>query len=351
MIVGEWVRESPLYERVRGGKVRCGVCERRCLLEENERGFCKTRINIGGKLYTIVYGNLSALESRPIEIKPFYHFWPGSTALTFSTWSCNFTCPWCQNWHLSRTQPSLATANYVPPERVVKMASGRDEGVCVSFNEPLMLFEYSLEVFRLARARNLYCTYVSNGYMTLDALKMLRDSGLDGLKIDVKGGEEEYRRFNKASVDVVWRNAREAVRMGIHVEIVYLVVTDATDSESLILETIERHLNELGENVPLHFTRYFPAYRYHAPPTPVEKLEWAYEQARRMGVRFPYIGNVIGHRYENTYCPECGELLIRRYGPRVIRYRITDDARCPKCGSRVPITGRYIRKSFLRLLW
>lgn len=234
-----------------------------------------------------------------------------------------------------------------PPERIVEIAAKRDEGVCVSFNEPTLLFEYSVDVFKLARKGGLYCTYVSNGYMTLNALRVLRESGLDGLKIDVKGGWEEYRNFNSASVEVVWRNAREAKRMGIHVEIVYLVVTHATDRQEVLTETIERHLKELGPETPIHFTRYYPAYLYHEPPTKVEKLEWCYEQAKKAGVKFPYIGNVPGHRYENTYCPECGELLVKRYGPQIVRYIVTEDKRCPRCGVEIPIVGRYIRKPAL----
>lgn len=346
---GLTVREAALYEELGGGRVKCLVCERRCAVEVGGRGFCRTRVNVDGKLYTLVYGDLSAMESRPIEIKPFFHFWPGSTSITFSAWSCNFRCPWCQNFHISRVEPDPSRANYVPPSRVVELAIGRDEGVCVSFNEPTMLFEYSLDVFREASLKGLYCTYVSNGYMTLEALRMLKDSGLDGLKIDVKGSKGEYLRFNEALVDVVWRNARAAKGMGIHVEIVYLVVTKATDGEEAVLESIERHLKELGPDVPLHFTRYFPAYRYHEPPTPVKRLEWCYEQAKRAGVRFPYIGNVPGHPYEHTYCPECGEALIRRYGPRVVRYRLTESKRCPRCGVEISITGRYVRKRLL--LW
>ena len=338
------MREALLYEKLRGTKVRCLLCERRCVVEEGGRGLCGTRVNVGGSLYTLTYGNLSAIESRPIEIKPFFHFWPGSTSLTFSSWSCNFLCPWCQNWHLSKVEPDPARAAYVPPEKVVELAARRDEGVCVSFNEPTLLFEYSLDVFRLAKERGLYCTYVSNGYMSLEALRMLRESGLDGLKIDVKGGEEEYRRYNRASADVVWRNAREAKKMGIHVEIVYLVVTGATDGEETILSVIERHLKELGPDTPLHFTRYYPAYMYSEPPTRVEKLEWCYQQARRMGVRFPYIGNVPGHPYENTYCPECGAMLIKRYGPRVVKYALAEGGKCPRCGEEIPIVGHYVRK-------
>lgn len=338
------MREALLYQRLRGSKVRCQLCERRCLIEPGGRGFCRTRVNKDGKLYTLTYGNLSAVESRPIEIKPFFHFWPGSTSLTFSSWSCNFVCPWCQNWHLSKIEPEIEKRSEVAPEHIVRLALKRDEGVCVSFNEPTLLFEYSLDVFKLARDRGLYCTYVSNGYMTLEALEMLKESGLNGLKIDVKGGKEEYRRFNSADVDVVWRNARKAKEIGIHVEIVYLVVTAATDREEVILETIERHLKELGPDTPIHFTRYYPAFVYHEPPTKVEKLEWCYVQAKKAGIKFPYIGNVTGHPYENTYCPECGELLIKRYGPRVVKYRLTDDKRCPNCKTEIPITGRCIVK-------
>lgn len=332
------VKESTIYEKT-GGKVRCYICERKCIIEEGSIGFCGTRINVEGRLYTLTYGDISAIESRPIEIKPFYHFWPGSTSLTFSTWSCNFTCPWCQNWQLSKTLPQPAKARYVPPEDLIKKALGKDQGICVSFNEPLMLFEYSLDVFKLARAAGLYCTYVSNGYMTLEALRKLHSAGLNGLKIDVKGGEQEYRKYNSAISEIVWRNAREAKHAGIHVEIVYLVVTDATDREEIILETIERHLRELGPDTPIHFTRYFPAYVYRKPPTPLKKLEWAYEQAKRNGVHFPYIGNVSGHRYENTYCPVCGELLIKRFGPQIISLNLTRNKKCPNCGYEIPIVG------------
>ncbi|MGC9085033.1 MAG: AmmeMemoRadiSam system radical SAM enzyme [Thermoproteota archaeon] len=340
------VKLTPLQEPLGENKARCLVCERKCILEEGRKGFCKTKINIKGKIYTVVYGDISALESRPIEIKPFFHFWPGSTALTFSTWSCNFICPWCQNWNLSKVEPSIYSANYVPPKKVVEVAlKNHDEGTCISFNEPLMLFEYALDVFKIAKKKGLYNTFVSNGYMTLEALRMLKEAGLDGLKIDLKGLREEYRKFNAANVEVVWRNAREAKRLGIHVEIVYLVVTGATDDESTIEDAIKTHVKELGQETPIHFTRYYPAYMYNEPPTPIEKLEWAYKKSKEFGILFPYIGNVPGHAYENTYCPNCGELLIKRYGSMVIKYKVTEDGKCPKCGTKIPVTGKYIRKT------
>lgn len=332
------IKESLLYEPLRNGKVRCGVCERRCLIELDKLGWCRTRKNIEGKLYTLVYGDLSSIESRPIEIKPFFHFYPGSTALTFSTWSCNFYCKWCQNYHISKTYPEPKHANYVSPERIINMAlKNNDNGLCVSFNEPTMLFEYSLDVFKLGKEKKLYTTYVSNGYFTLDALKMLKDAGIDGIKIDVKGNKYVYEKYcGGVREDFVWRNARKAKEMGIHIEIVHLVVSELNDNERLILEIIDRHLKELGEKTPLHFTRYFPSFEYHAEPTKKEILEFAVENAKKAGILYAYTGNIPGHKYENTYCHNCNKLLIERRGYRIKEYNLKG-RNCPNCKVEIPI--------------
>lgn len=310
------------------------------------KGYCKTRLNMDGKLYTVVYGNLSALESRPIEIKPFFHYWPGSTALTFSTWSCNFDCVWCQNWGLSKTPPDGPNPKFYSPEEIVDLAVRKgDEGLCSSFQEPTLLTDWNLDLFRAGKGRGLYSCYVSNGYMTLEALKLLQKAGMDGLKVDLKGDAETYRKYcGGADVEKVWRNVREAKRMGFHVEIVNLVVNKVNDDEESLRWVIERHLEEAGPDTPLHFTRYHPSHKFEKPATPVRTLETAYEMAKELGVLYPYIGNVSGHRYENTYCPRCRETLIKRYGSTVVRYRISEDGLCPKCGSPMPIRGRCIRK-------
>jgi pyruvate formate lyase activating enzyme len=341
------VREALLYERMPKDMVRCSLCERRCLIPLNEKGFCKTRTNIEGKLYTLVYGDLTALESRPIEIKPFFHYWPGSTALTFATWSCNFDCAWCQNHHLSKTTPQPAKSSFYSPGKVVEMAiRGGDDGLCSSFQEPTVLTEWNLQVFRLGSERGLYCCYVSNGYMTLEVLRLLREVGMDGLKIDVKGDAETYKKYcGGADVEKIWRNVREAMRMGFHVEVVNLVVTDVNDDEECLRWVIEKHLKEAGAETPLHFTRYYPANKFHNPSTKVETLERAYEMAKKAGVLYPYLGNVCGHGYENTYCPSCGELLIKRLGYRIASYKVTSDKKCPECHQPIPITGKRVRKS------
>jgi pyruvate formate lyase activating enzyme len=181
--------------------------------------------------------------------------------------------------------------------------------------------------------------------MTLETLRLLQASGMDGLKIDVKGDAETYSKYcGGADVEKVWRNVREAKKMGLHVEIVNLVIPDVNDDEDCIKWVIERHLHEAGPETPLHFTRYYPAYLFNNPPTKVGTLEKAYELAKESGVRYPYIGNIHGHKFEHTYCPNCGETLIQRLSYRIVRYRVTEEKACPKCGASIPITGERIRK-------
>jgi pyruvate formate lyase activating enzyme len=313
---------------------------RQCVIQENAYGSCKTRINVNGKLYTRVYGNLSALESRPIEIKPFFHFYPGSTALTFATWSCNFKCPWCQNYHLSKVKPPLNT-NPITPWEIVKIAlSNKDLGICVSFNEPTLLFEFALDTFKLAKKSNLYNSFVSNGYLSSEALKLLKKAGLDAINIDIKGNEMVYEKFcGGVSLDHVWATAKLAKKLGIHVEIINLVITNTNDGLSDLEAVIERHIKEVGVDTPLHFTRYYPSYKFFKSRTKIETLVNAYTLAKKHGILYPYLGNVPGHIFENTYCHNCGKLLIKRDGFTINYVRISSKNTCLKCGTKIPIVG------------
>ncbi len=321
--------EAQLYRRLRE-KCVCQLCWRFCKIGEGEAGFCNVRVVREGKLHTLSYGRLSHIESRPVEIKPFYHFLPGSTSMTFSGYSCNLDCPWCQNWRISKSLP--VSKGCVPPERIVEEAIKHgDKSTCASLNEPTLLFEYLLDVFPAAREKGLLNTLVSNGYMSIMALRELRRAGLDAINIDVKGNEKAYEVVG-GRAEYVWRTIKEAERLGLHVEIVCLLVTGVSDGEDVVKENVER-LAEINPDIPIHFTRYFPAYLFNAPPTGIERLERAVELAKKE-LSYAYIGNVPGHRYESAYCPECGELLIKRYHVRVLENKLLNGC-CPKCGREI----------------
>ncbi len=334
------LREAVLSEKTDDGRIRCLTCMRKCVIPEGEVGFCKTRKNIGGKLFTLIYGDISSLSANPIEKKPFFHFYPGSKALTVGSWSCNFTCPWCQNWEISKHPPD-EFKNYVSPEQFMRLVKAyKCQGTSISFNEPTLLLEYSLDVFRLAKKMGYYNTYVTNGYMTLQALDLLIESGLDAMNVDVKGCKETVQKYCGADVDYVWRNIHESRKRGIHIEITTLVIPRVNDDVDC-LRRIARRIREEDENIPWHLTRFHPEYKMtDREATPIQTLERAREVGLSEGLKYVYIGNVPGHMGENTWCPNCGELLIERYIFSITKYRITPENKCSRCGAQILIIGK-----------
>lgn len=337
-------REALLYDKLGDGKVKCRTCERHCQIGSGELGFCKTRKNTDGKLYTLVYGEISSMSANPIEKKPFFHFWPGSKALTVGTWSCNFDCPWCQNYDISKSPQRVGQGRYISPKVFMDLVKRHNcQGTSISFDEPTLLLEYSLDVFDLARREGYYNTYVTNGYMSTEALKLLIEHGLDAMNIDVKGDAEAVKEYCKADVEQVWRNARLAKQDDLWIELTTLVIPGVNDDEECLRSIARRIVTELGSDTPWHVTRYYPAYKFastlYVPPTAVSSLEGAREIGMEEGLDYVYVGNVPGHPYENTHCPSCSRLLIGRYGFDVTRYEITQDKRCPNCQAEIPIIG------------
>ena len=330
----QFVRPA-LLQQPDGQRVRCLTCERRCEIVPGGLGWCRTRRHQDGSLVTLVYGAVSSLSANPIEKKPLYHFYPGTLALTSGSWSCNFGCPWCQNYHVSKAEPGQG--RYMSPEDfVLKAADLGCQGTSISFNEPTLSLEWSLDVFGLARARGLYNTYVTNGYMTPQALRLLVEAGLDAMNVDVKGDAQAVQRHCQGiDVEKVWRNCRLARELGLHLEITTLVIPGVNDQDKVLQGIAGRIVAELGPDVPWHVSGYYPAYRFTAPPTPVNTLERAWQIGKKAGLAFVYLGNVLGHRLENTYCPDCGALLIRRRGLCVTDCCL-DRGRCPRCGREVP---------------
>lgn len=333
-----WVREALLQESLPHGEARCLTCERRCSLKPGQRGFCQTRENRDGRIFTLVYGLLSSISLNPMEKKPFYHLFPGEVALTCGTWSCNFSCPWCQNWQISKRPPSPDLGEgFFSPQDFLELAKATGaQGLSLSFNEPTLLLEWAVELFPLAKAAGLHTTLVTNGYMTEEALELFAAAGLDGVNIDLKGSAEAVRRFCQAEQEKVWRNARLFKAREIHVEVTTLVIPGVNDEEGDLRAIAERIASELGPDTPWHVTRYFPAYEFRAPPTPIATLERACEIGMAAGLKYVYIGNVPGHPRQNTYCPNCKALLLERDGLSLLRQQLLG-SRCPRCGELLPL--------------
>jgi pyruvate formate lyase activating enzyme len=286
-------------------------------------------------LVTLIYGLISSLAVNPIEKKPFFHFHPGASTLTAGSWSCNFGCPWCQNWEIAKSAPP-AEGDYASPQHFVDLvAESGCQGTSVSFNEPTLSLEWSVDVFGLAKKRSFFNTYVTNGYMTPEALSLLIDSGLDAMNVDIKGDAAAVKKFCKMiDVDKVWAAAKLARTRGVHIELTTLVIPTVNDSDSTLRGIAERITRDLGPEVPWHVSGYFPAYRFNAPPTPHQTLERAWQIGKEAGLEFVYTGNVPCDPHENTYCPACGALLIRRLGFDVVENRL-DAGKCPECGRQL----------------
>jgi pyruvate formate lyase activating enzyme len=320
-------------------KIRCLTCERRCEIASGGLGWCRTRRHQAGELVTLTYGAISSLSANPIEKKPLYHIHPGTLALTSGAWSCNLNCPWCQNYHISKASPGGGL--YMAPEEfILEALNRRCQGTSISLNEPTLSLEWSLEVFRLARDRGLYNTYVTNGYMTPQALRMLVEAGLDAMNVDVKGNAEAVKKYCGIDVEKVWRNCRLAVQAGVWLEITTLVIPGVNDRDNALRGISERIVAELGPDVPWHVSRYYPAYQFLAPPTPVRTLQRAWRIGKEAGLRFIYLGNVPStararRSLENTYCPDCETLLVERWGLGMTGYHL-ERGHCANCGLKLP---------------
>jgi pyruvate formate lyase activating enzyme len=329
------VREAMLQIPI-NSKVQCLVCERRCLLVEGGKGWCRTRTNYEGKIYTLIYGAVSSLSANPIEKKPLYHFYPGSRALTAGSWSCNFGCPWCQNWDISKTAPPPQRQIMSPDDFILETLRQGCQGTSISFNEPTLSLEWSLDVFGMAREKGLYNTFVTNGYMTEEALALLSEAGLNAMNLDVKGESATVRKHCKGiDIEKVWARCQQALELDLHLEITTLVIPSVNDGDDCLSNIASRIANELGAEIPWHVSGYFPAYQFTAPPTSINTLERAYDIGRGAGLQYVYIGNMPGHPGDNTHCPNCGETIILRQGFSVLEYHLLYGL-CKYCETPIP---------------
>lgn len=333
-------KEGVLYEKLEGGRVRCYACGHRCLILEGLRGICQVRFNEGGIL-RVPTGYAVGLNCDPTEKKPFFHVLPGSQTLTFGMLGCDYHCPYCQNWLSSQAlrDPAAGTgATRITAEEMVGLA--RRSGARLigsSYNEPLITAEWAVEIFRLARPEGFRTLFVSNGNATREVLEYLRP-WVDCYKIDLKSMSRKSYRYLGGRLENVLDTIRMVSEMGFWSEVVTLVVPGWNDSDEELREAA-RFLASVSTDIPWHVTAFHRDYKMTGPDnTSVATLLRAADIGREEGLHFVYVGNLPGRvdPYENTYCPQCGTLLVERSGYHIAQYRLEPGGRCPSCSALIP---------------
>jgi len=332
-----FLREAMFYKVLTDDEVQCQMCFRKCIIPEGRRGACRNRENRKGKLYSVVYGRPSAVHVDPIEKEPQYHFLPGSEILCIGTAGCNFRCRHCHNWHLSqRSIEEMAYVYDLMPEKAVEQAlKNKIPTMSFTYNEPTSFYEYVYDIAKLAKGKGLKIIWHSNGAINPAPLKELLKY-TDGVTIDLKGFSQRAYDNSSAELEPVLRTLKIIKKEGKWLEIVNLVIPTINDDLEEIRKMCIWIKENLGVDVPLHFSRFFPAYRLtQLPPTPISTLEKAYEIARKVGLNYVSIGNVPGHKYNSTFCPKCGKKLIHRTHFMVLSNDI-EDGKCRFCGQEIP---------------
>ncbi|AAD36618.1 MULTISPECIES: AmmeMemoRadiSam system radical SAM enzyme [Thermotoga] len=319
------------FEILENGKVKCLLCPHECVLDNGQIGLCGVRKNKNGSLVSLNYGEVTAIAMDPIEKKPLFHFNPGEQIFSVGTFGCNFKCGFCQNWEISQAKPETKR---VTPEQLVKIAqmNRNSKGIAFTYNEPLVWYEFVLDTSRVAVREGMYCVLVTNGFINEEPLELLFQS-VHAMNIDLKGFNRDFYREIGGDLDVVLRNIEKVYNAGIHVELTTLIIPGKNDDKEDLRREFE-WIADLDKDIPLHISRYFPNYKYTIPPTPIEELIEIYEMAREY-LNFVYLGNVWDERYESTFCPDCGNLVIRRQGYEVEKVGLDEEGKCTKCGRQI----------------
>ncbi len=334
------MREAMLYEKLTGGVVRCNVCQWRCVIQPGREGLCKVRHNKNGTLYISNYAQVSSAAVDPIEKKPLFHFYPGSSVFSLGGWGCNFHCKHCQNWQISYATPEEGKGMVISPEDAIRLTKEYNcGGIAWTYNEPGIWLEYTLDGAKLAKREGLYTLYVTNGFLTEEALDTIGPY-LDGWCVDVKGFSDSF--YQELAKVIRWRKVldiaqRAQQKWQMHVEVITNVIPTMNDDEEQ-LEGIATWIRDsLGELTPWHVTRFYPHHQMqHLPPTPVATLERAYNIGKNVGLRFVYVGNLPGHIAESTVCPSCGRVVVHRIGYQVVIEGL-DGSKCRFCGAELNI--------------
>ncbi|MDO8578679.1 MAG: AmmeMemoRadiSam system radical SAM enzyme, partial [Dehalococcoidales bacterium] len=334
------MQEALLYEKLPDSRVRCHTCQWQCRIAPGKFGVCGMYQNRDGTLFNLNYGKVSSIAVDPIEKKPLFHFFPGSSVFSLGTLGCNFQCKHCQNWEISTAASDMLDygCRNLPANEAIDQAKREGcRGIAWTYNEPAIWFEYTLDCARLARENGLYTVYVTNGYSTTEALDMIGPY-LDAWRVDIKGFSDALYA-NLAKVPH-WRNILETAKRaktkwGMHVEVVTNIIPTMNDDDDQLKGIAQWIHDELGELTPWHVTRFHPLHDLrNLPSTPVATIERAYNIGREAGLKFVYAGNIPGHKSENTVCYSCGKLIIERvgYNTRIIGLA---GSKCRFCGAEL----------------
>ena len=334
-------KEAILYEQD-VDRVKCTACARYCSIPEGKIGLCGIRGNVNGKLWLFVYGKVIAGQIDPIEKKPVIHYMPGSKIFSIATTGCNWLCQYCQNYDISQRR-KIEGVDMTPEEVVAQAIRYKCEGIAYTYNQPSIFIEYARDVGVIARKNGIFNIFVSNGYDTPETVAMMNEF-LDCITVDFKGsGEQKFTRryIGVPDTQPIFDTLR-AIKANsrIHIEITDLIVPTIGDDLDAARKLCKFVYNELGPDTPVHFLRFHPDYKMmNLPSTPVDTLEQHYKIAKEEGMKYAYVGNVPGHKYEHTYCPGCNNIVIGRFGHSITKWNLDKRNCCNCCGYSIPIKG------------
>jgi len=330
-------KEAYFYQKLENQVVQCQLCPRRCVIPPGKRGFCRVRENRNGRLFSLVYARPCAIHIDPIEKKPLFHFLPGSLVFSIATASCNLRCLFCQNWQISQVKPEQVNSVYLEPQELISRVKATDSPtIAYTYTEPVIFYEYMLDTAKLAKAQGIRNIMHSNGYINEEPLRKICKY-LDAANIDLKGFTQKYySEMTAGHLDPVLEALKILKQEGVWVEITNLLLPGLNDNTQIIIKMCLWIKENLGDDVPIHFSRFRPTYKMLSlSPTPITTLEKARSIARDCGLKYVYIGNVPGHIAESTYCPGCGEVVIKRSGYSVLEVNLDEQGRCKFCQEKI----------------
>jgi len=329
------MKEAMFYKLIDKDKgiIKCLLCPKECLIKKGQLGFCRSRKNIDNKLYSLIYSKVSSYGFDPIEKKPLYHFCPGTSILSLGTVGCNFSCSFCQNWTISQGTIENVSVEELSPEEAVQLAlDNNSPGIAYTYSEPLIWYEYVLDTAKLAKKNNLKNILVTNGFINQEPLLKLLPF-IDALNIDLKSFRNSfYQKYCQGSLAPVLRTI-EIAKSYSHIEITNLIIPGLNDQEEEIKGLVNWVASQ-GENIPLHFSRYFPCYKMNIEATPISTLYKARDIAQKK-LKYVYIGNIWDDEANTTYCGNCKRVLIKRTGYNIINLGLDKDGKCKFCGEKV----------------